>query len=466
MRSIIFRVFSAVFCLCIFANITAAQTPTPVPTPEPKITKSPKAIVLEKGDGTNTTLNDALAPHGDEEDIFLPISEGETVVFNFDDDFCKDCQLVSSRPDVIAVIGKNKLYGIRKNISVRITIRQPNGGEVFFKGTLDGNNLLTARVVEATSDRITSETTLMSYRDVRDNYGKRIANTYVVVQLTISNQSSNNQFYVQDIAITLDPSQCGKLDEYYKRTKPFWLNLESGQIETKQDAFEKLPSALEDDVEITKKNTPNAQKRAAMQNKAQNKQDGVFYDCVDYYKEHFFVPTPVTPVDRDTILAVGKAGEIRSKRRIGFAALRFAADMGSVLTGLKLLGSDGVKAFNFLGTTVYTSADAAIPKVSSEKYENLQKALPEGALIVNIRSSKTVKLFLPLDRFFSNESWNNYRYDVKNKDDDDKAFKLKKWTELFLVSQVDGVLINDNAPRFTLKPGGGLNNVDKLKRPL
>jgi hypothetical protein len=418
--------------LFVFGLLVLAKT---VMSQEKTTFLDPKLIVLDKS-GSRRLLNDSLAPREGNEDTFLPILQGETIEFKFGAS-CEGCVLVSSDTSSVAVIDKTKLLGIQKNMNVTIKVLQGNK-EFFIESVSGENRSFIVRVVEESADRITSETTFLSYRDVRDNFGKRIANTYIVVQLTINNQSPNNQFYVQDIGIMLDPSQCTKVDEYFKKIKPYQLgdNYESPKAQNQNISFKDGTST-----------------------------DEVFTNCLKYYQSKFLIPTPVTPMDRNTVLAIGNAGALRSKRKIGFSAIRFVADLGSVFSGLKLLGSDGIKGFNFLGTNILNSADNALPNVAGSKLENLQKSLPEGPMIVNTRSAKVVNLFIPLDRIFSNQTWREYTKLVKTSDSDDSSFKLKMMTEMFLVSQVEGVLINDNAPKFTLRPGGGLNNVDKLSRP-
>lgn len=433
-------VLSMLFCFLVTTKDVSGQEIEPL---------DPKLIVLDKS-GKRSLLNDSLAPREENEDTFLPILQGETIEFMFGAN-CSGCVLESLNTSAVAVIDNTKLLGIQKNMNVTIQIKQ-GGQEKFIRNVSNKDKVFIVRVVEESPDRITSETTFLSYRDVRDNFGKRIANTYIVVQLTINNKSSNNQFYVQDIGIMLDPSQCTKVDEFFKKIKPYRLGDEnSKKVET--------DVVFEDGTKV----------------------DDVFNNCLKYYQSKFLIPTPVTPMDRNTVLAVGEAGALRSKRKIGFSAIRFIADMGSVFSGMKLLGSDGVKGFNFLGTNVLNSADNALPNVAGNKLENLKKALPEGPMIVNTRSAKLVNLFIPLDRIFSNNTWREYAQLVKttdsgecapkSKDKTDKseisnpcesAFKLKMMTEMFLVSQVEGVLINDNAPKFTLRPGGGLNNVKNL----
>jgi len=58
---------------------------------------------------------------------------------------------------------------------------------------------------------------LLSYREVKDGFGKRIADTYIVVQVNIKNPDIEHQFLLQDLRIVFDPNQCERAGEYYGR---------------------------------------------------------------------------------------------------------------------------------------------------------------------------------------------------------------------------------------------------------
>ncbi|MEZ5308127.1 MAG: hypothetical protein R2684_13355 [Pyrinomonadaceae bacterium] len=332
-------------------------------------------------------------------------------------------RLVSSDPLASVKLSSDEetLIAIKKGGRAHIELIDKAGAKI----ELAGVKRILIDVRDEQSRQITSDTTFLSYRDVRDNFGKRISEQYMVVQITIRNDSAHDQFYLQDISVMLDPRQCRKVQEYLSDIGPYKYEKE------------RTGSGGEED-------TIGSERR--------------FKECVDYYFDTFVMPAQMNPVARDIVLGVGDAGFARSKRRIGFSALKFAAELGSVFTGLKLLGPDGVKGFGFLGSTILPSADTAIPDISAAKSTRLRDSMASEATIVNSRDYRVLNIFLPRDRLLSSGSWNNYKIS-NGKKVNDNAFKLKVYLELFLVAQVKGILITDQAPRITLEPGGGANNL-------
>jgi len=257
---------------------------------------------------------------------------------------------------------------------------------------------------------------LLSYKTVRDSFGKRIGESFVVVQVNIQNKSSRNEFYVTDLQVWLDPNQCNKAANFYQNIK---FKLPEKATPEQVAAFETNPNVIA---------------------------------CLLNFDKYFQYPIALEPIQSDRVLNVGAAGVYRSRRKIGFAAANFLASLGSVFTGLKLLGRDGVNAFGFLGSTVIPSAETAIPNMSKEKMENLKDALGEETIIVKPNSSKVVNIFIETDSFFNRETFKQYKSTLKNTDENALAFR--RMLKLFIVSSVDGILISSDSKKINIPPTG------------
>lgn len=323
--------------------------------------------------------------------------------------------------------------------------------------------LLQQALQECDKNKITAEPTFLSYKTVRDNFGKRIGDSFVVIQINIRNESPTSQFFVQDIAVLLDPNQCQKAAEFYNEVGVVMPRKENRSIKAGQNGQSQNEESDQEDETLPIDPLVAEQLTAARADRAKSANDRLA-QCLTYFNEQFAYPTQFSPVARDTVLGVATANLNRSPRNIFFRGLRFAADMGGVLTGLSLLGPDGVKGFNFLGTSVYNSADTALPSISQAKMENLRRTLPEGNVVVSSREAKIYNIFIPTDRFFSKTTWEMYK--KKTNKMDDEALKLRRMIELMLVSSVRGVMISSESPSVTLKPGGGANELrESFKKP-
>jgi hypothetical protein len=271
-------------------------------------------------------------------------------------------------------------------------------------------------VQQCEKNKIRTVPMLLSYRTVRDNFGKRIGNSFVVVQVNIQNNSSKNQFYVTDLQVWLDPNQCNKAAEFYK------------------------------DIKFKPPETPNAEQVAAFQANPK------ITACLYKFDEYFQYPIALEPIQSERVIGVGTAAQYRSKRKIGFQALNFIANLSSAFTGLGFLGRDGIKAFGFLGSTIIPSADTAIPNISNGKMENLKNASERETIVVKPNSSKVVNIFIETDSFFSQDTWKYYKASLKKTDA--KALEFRRLLKLFTVSSVDGILISDDTEKVTITSPG------------
>lgn len=271
-------------------------------------------------------------------------------------------------------------------------------------------------IFQCEKNKIKTVPMLLSYKTVRDSFGKRIGESFVVVQVNIQNKSSRNEFYVTDLQVWLDPNQCGKAANFYQNIK---FKLPEKATPEQVAAYETNPNVIA---------------------------------CLLNFDKYFQYPIALEPIQSDRVMNVSAAGVYRSRRKISFAAANFLASLGSVFTGLKLLGRDGVNAFGFLGSTVIPSAETAIPNMSKEKMDNLKDALGEETIIVKPNSSKVINIFIETDSFFNKETFKQYKATLKKTDENALAFR--RMLKLFIVSSVDGILISSDSKKINIPPTG------------
>ena len=247
--------------------------------------------------------------------------------------------------------------------------------------------------------RVFVKSTFLSYKNVKDNFGKRFAKSFFVVQVDIRNENENKQYVVQTIDVYIDPLQCRGASEFIRRMNST----------TDNKAFSEA-------------------------------------ECRRVFDENFYVPGEQQPTRSEEVLATGKADLNRSNRNIGFRLLAFTANMGTILTGFNgLIGRDGVLGINVLGTTATAAANALFPNTADAKLENLRNALPGEDIIIKSKESKTINIFIPTERVFWKNSWKEYAKSPR--DSNFEAFKLKKILDLILVTSASGVLVDNNAPQ-------------------
>jgi hypothetical protein len=248
---------------------------------------------------------------------------------------------------------------------------------------------------------IVAESTFLSYKVVKDNFGKKFAQTFFVVQVDLRNEKLDKQFIVQNVSVIIDPNQCIGARQIYNNFD--------------QD------------------------------------------DCLAIFDTHFVYPTAQFGTRSDEVLGTGKADLNRSNRNVGFRILEFSAAMGTVLSGFNgVLGPDGVKGMNVLGTTVSAAANRLFPNTADEKYESLRKAQLSEDMIIKSKESRTVNIFIPADRIFYDESWKLYIQSARSATAD--SYKLKVALDMLLLSTATGVLVDNDAPRVEVRSGDNVAN--------
>jgi hypothetical protein len=257
------------------------------------------------------------------------------------------------------------------------------------------------------SQKVVAQSTFLSYKTVKDNFGKKFAQSYFVVQVDIRNETLDKQFIVQTVDVVLDPRQCAYAKEYY--------------------------------IDFEKEK------------------------CEAVFKSNFLFMGVPQPIRREEVIATGKADLSRSKRNIGFRVLAFSANVGSILTGFTgLIGRDGIRGINVLGTTATSAANALFPDTSDEKLENLRNALPTEDIIIKSKESRTFNIFLPTERIFWEKPWKNYIKPAR--DSDFEAYQLKAVLDLILISSATGVLIDNDAPTVAVRSDDAIpRQTEKLR---
>jgi len=246
---------------------------------------------------------------------------------------------------------------------------------------------------------IVAKSTFLPYKTVKDNYGKKFAQSYFVIQVDIRNEKFDQQFIVQTLDVILNPNQCSLGKELYAK------------------------------FDVAK--------------------------CEKIFDDYFVFPNVQQSIRREEVIGTGKADLNRSNRNIGFRILAFSAAMGSILTGFDgVLGPDGVKGINVLGTTVTAAANGLFPNTADEKLENLKNALPTEDVIIKSNESKTFNIFIPTERVFWKDSWERYTRPTKNTDKD--TYSLKVILDLLLISSATGVLVDNNAEKVVVRSDDSL----------
>lgn len=254
------------------------------------------------------------------------------------------------------------------------------------------------------SRQIVTQSTFLSFKTVKDNFGKKFAQSFFVVQVDIRNERLDKQFIVQTIDVIIDPNQCRNGPEIYR------------------------------DFDVTK--------------------------CKELFEANFKFPNAQQSVRREEVIATGKADLNRSNHNIAFRSLAFSANFGTILGGFSgLLGRDAVKGVGILGTTFTDAAKALFPDTAGEKLENLKNALPTEDVIIRSKESKTFNIFIPTERIFWKESWGKYTKSVKDSDAD--TYQLKVVLDLVLLSSATGVLVDNEATEVRVTSA---DSVEKLAK--
>jgi len=342
-------------------------------------------------DGNFVDIKDALVEQNGKK--VLLISENETVKFRLEG----DVKFESQNPNSVVVLNNKNLKGVAADTEAVIVVKK-DGAVLNINGLEE--NKFTVRVQDADANRqVVAQSTFLPYKTVRDNFGKKFAKSYFVIQVDIRNEKLNQQFIVQTLDVIIDPNQC-----YNGRV--LYEGFDAGK-------------------------------------------------CIEIFKEYFIFPNAQQGIRREEMIASGKADLNRSKRNVGFRILAFAAGMGTILTGFNgVLGPDGVKGVNVLGTTVTAAANGLFPDTADEKLENLKNALPTEDVIIKSKESKTFNIFIPTERVFYNKSWKEYIKPAR--DSSKETYTLKAVLDLLLLSSATGVLVANDAPKVQVKSDDNL----------
>lgn len=481
------KAFGLLFPCCLiflFASVQSASAQTPTTSVSPVPVATPPIAVFRKG--TATALRVAMIQDKDaEEDEFsyyLPIEKEEIIKIDIPD--CGEpkwdegsktettvCyRLVSSNPAVVSVLNSKFLIGMAKRGEASITVQEyilerqitNRGAEneersAFVeqpKPKLMGIPLgrgfevlekIPIRVNSRVDKQIIAVPSLKTYQAVSDSYGKGIAKKYLVVAVDIINNNANKQYLIQNVSISFDPNQCNNLADVWGNVYAGGTTLRLKEPEKTDENGKKYRETknekggvyrTQNDIK-TETFTPDSERNV----------------CLANYKRYFYFPATIMPTDGNTMLAVAESEKYRSRRYQLFQAMKFAADVGGGLTAFKILGRDGITGFNFLGGTLFNSADKALPRVSDQKLQNLGKDSPKPNVIVKGNDYQTVNIFIPAHHVLSNEAWEKYRNsrgDMKNIDAEFVRYML-----LFLVANSNGILIDENSKQVESEQGGG-----------
>jgi hypothetical protein len=270
---------------------------------------------------------------------------------------------------------------------------------------------LSEKCADAEAKAVVTKPNFLSYNEVKDNYGRRIAKQYVVVEVKVNNQSENKQFVLQNIAVGFDPQRCEALATPYK------VDTSRIQFNTDNPRVAGAPPVLQNRDEFVNR---------------------IVSDCFQGFYNNFKYSVEYQSADRNTVMGVGEAGRLKNPRANVFSAIQFVASIGSALAGLNVLGTDGVKAFGLLGGSLTTSAKNALPDMTVTQLTNLtDKALAANTLI-EVKDHKTFSIFIPINKMFSAKTWKMYKQSRGNEAD----VELQRVAQITVVSSATGIFVS------------------------
>lgn len=365
------------------------------------LTLSAQETVKIKSGNSIVSLNDSIRIDEKGKKV-LKIYEREVIEFIVP----KGVVLETADPKIAAVVSGNMIIGVGKNEDDKSeTLLSAKSGNLKFLLS-DGENI-TLIVLPQITFEVTSKPTFLSYKIVKDAFGKGIAENFLVVQVNVKNNHPTKQFLMQEVSVMFDPKQCAAMTEYYQK--------------------------------FSEEN------------------------CYAEYNNFFKYPTSISPIDRESIMGVANVEKYRSKRDLLFRSMKFIATVGSGLSGFNLLGGDAIKGFSFLGNGFNTATDDALPKIAVEKQGRLERSLPEEVTLVKSQSYKLVNIFVPADRVFTRNTWELYKRSIKKKKNDD-ATDFRRYIQLFLRSDATGILIENNSEKVSGKGGGATEIINDSKK--
>lgn len=244
---------------------------------------------------------------------------------------------------------------------------------------------------------------LMSYSQVKDSFGRRIADNFVVIQVTVTNSDITHQFILQDLMVVFDPNECDKARQFYQQFKA--------------DA------------------------------------------CHAQYDKYLQYPIAYAPTSQATLQAVAGMGQYRSPRNFFFKSLDFAATMGGALTGFNFVGRDGKAGLSVFNGTFLTASKSFIPDLTVGQLTQLNDQAYRPNTLVENKEAKTYSVFLPVNQLFTKENWDAYRhggFDKKERAKNEAALELVRIMQLTLTAKVSGIAIQPVANQPT--PDSGANS--------
>jgi len=248
---------------------------------------------------------------------------------------------------------------------------------------------------EDDGNQIIPAPTLLSYGEVKDNFGRRIADTYVVVQVTIKNPDIAHQFLLQDLRVVFDPNECDSARDFYERF----------------------------DVQA----------------------------CRDRYNKYLKYPIAYAPISQSALQAVASIGQNQNPRNVLFRSLDFLATMGGALTGFNFIGRDGKAGLAVFNGTFLTSSKALLPDLTVGQLTQLTEQSYKPNTLVESKDTKTYCVFIPTNQLFSKDTWKLYKQ--KARDESAEALEMRRLLQLVLTVTASGIHIqqatDDNGSNVT-----------------
>jgi hypothetical protein len=239
---------------------------------------------------------------------------------------------------------------------------------------------------------------LLGYREVKDNFGKRIADTYVVVQVNIKNSDIEHQFLLQDLRVVFDPNQCEEAKKFYDR---FDVN-----------------------------------------------------DCQQQYQKYLKYPIAYAPVAQPALQAIATIGQNQNPRNLAFRFLDFAANVGGALTGFNFVGRDGKAGLSVFNGTFLTASKTFMPDLTAGQLTRLTEQSYRPNTLVESKDTKTYDVFIPTNQLFSKESWKLYKQTVGK--GSAESVEMRRLLQLVVTATASGTHVRKvEGDNGTTATGGG-----------
>jgi hypothetical protein len=260
-----------------------------------------------------------------------------------------------------------------------------------------GNRQIAAVAPTDSDDQVIPAPTLMSYQEVKDNFGRRIADSYLVVQVNIKNPDIAHQFLLQDLRVIFDPNECDNAKEFYEH-----LDVQACRVQ---------------------------------------------------YNKYLRYPIAYAPISQSSLQAVAGIGQNQNPRNVLFRSLDFLATMGGALTGFDFVGRDGKAGLSVFNGTFLTASRALFPDLTVGQLTQLTEQSYKPNTLLESKDSKTYCIFIPTNQLFAKETWKLYKQ--KPKDSSPEALELRRFLQLVLTVTASGVHIQQAAGSSETNVTGG-----------